>query len=326
LQAFWFIGVVMSIWLSVLLFVVGILFVVKGGDWFVDAASWIAKAARIPSFIIGATVVSFATTLPEMIVSVIASMENKTDMAVGNAIGSVTANTGLIMAIAFIFMHVIIDRKKYIKQSFLLIGTIAILLLGSLTGQLQIWASIILVGIFFLFMYFNVTDAKKDRLATADVEASVEVNGKIIFKNIVLFIVGAACIVLGSNLLIKGGSAIATFFGVPERVIAITMVAIGTSLPELVTTITAIIKKESNISIGNIIGANIIDVSLILPVCSAVSRSKFPISTQGIMYDIPVCLLITLLALIPLLIRKKGSKIQGIVMVLVYIAYLVFTL
>ena len=145
-------------------------------------------------------------------------------------------------------------------------------------------------------------------------------------KQIVFFVIGAAGIVLGSNLLIEGGSNIATALGVPERVIAVTMVAIGTSLPELVTTITAIRKKESHLSVGNIIGANIIDLALILPVCSLVSGSSFAVSATSLHIDFPVCFAFVLIAMVPMLVKEKAYKTQGIIMLVAYAAYLVLTM
>lgn len=312
----------MSIWISVLLFAVGIVLVVKGGDWFVDSASWIARAANIPPFIIGATIVSLATTLPEMIVSVMASLAGKNDMAVGNAIGSVTANLGLIMAIAFIFLSSSTPRSKYLKQCLILIATAAILWVGSLGGNVQPWATVALAALFILFTATVIIDTKQESAAAEKPDCS----RKEVVRNIAFFVIGAAAIVLGSNLLVDGGSAIATALGVPERVIAVTMVAIGTSLPELVTTITAIRKKEAHLSAGNIIGANIIDLALILPICSAVSGSSFAVSAAMLSMDFPACMLLVLIAMVPLMIRQKSSRVQGAVMLAAYAGYLVLTL
>lgn len=311
----------MSIWISILLFAIGIVLVIKGGDWFVDAASWIARAANIPPFIIGATIVSIATTLPEMIVSVMASLEGKNDMAVGNAVGSVTANTGMILAIAMIFMSVITPRKKFMKQCLFLVATAVVLWVGSLTGSVQVWAIAVLLILFVLFTATNIVDGKKE-----DVEAEKsEINKNTIAKNIMLFVVGAAAIVFGSDLLIDGGSNIATALGVPERVIAVTMVAIGTSLPELVTTLTAIKKKEANLSAGNIIGANVIDLALILPICAIVSGKSFEVSKLSLSVDFPVCIGIILIAVVPMLVKEKAYKAQGIVMLAAYVGYILFT-
>lgn len=311
----------MSLWIAVLVFLAGVVLVVKGGDLFVDAASWIARAAHIPPFIVGATIVSFATTLPELIVSVMASLEGKNDMAVGNAVGSVTANTGLILAIALIFMTVVAPRARYWRQCVLLIAAAGVLWLGSLQGTMAAWANVALFVVFVGFMALNVMDAKDEPGESETVE---ETSGSVP-KHIGLFLVGAAMIVLGSELLINGGSSLAEALGVPERVIAVTMVAIGTSLPELVTTLTAIRKKEANLSVGNIIGANIIDLSLILPICSLVSGGGFTVSQQCLQIDFPACMIITLVAIVPLLLKEKGYKVQGVAMLLLYGIYLFIT-
>ena len=309
----------MNTWIALILFAAGLILVVKGGDWFVDAASWIARAARIPPFIIGATIVSLATTLPEMIVSVMASLEGKTDMAVGNAIGSVTANTGLIMAIAFVFLTVTAPRKKYLKQCLILIATAGVLWAGSLGGTVQPWAIIVLAALFALFMGTNIVSAKQE----PSEEEKPDCSRREILRHVVLFLVGAAGIAIGSNLLINGGSSIATALGVPERVIAVTMVAIGTSLPELVTTLTAIAKKEASMSVGNIIGANVIDLTMILPVCSAVSGGRLTIGSQTTALDLPACLLLCCVAVLPPLFKGKFYRWQGVLMLALYAGYVV---
>ena len=309
----------MSIWVELLLFVIGLVLIVKGGDLFVDAASWIAEVSGIPKFIVGATIVSLATTLPEMIVSLIAAGQGKVDMAVGNAVGSVTANTALIFAIAVLFMTVELTRRQYLTKSVILIASSAVVLLASLTGQFQFWGTIVLFLLFFAFIFENV---KQARLEMHDAEKPA-FSGKELTKNLVMFVLGAAGIVVGSRLLVDSGSAIATYLGVPESIIAVTLVAVGTSLPELVTTITSIIKKQSSLSAGNIIGANIIDLCLILPLCDLVSAEKLPISHQSIVLDMPVCLLVVVTCVLPMLLRQKSSKVQGAVLLVLYIGYLI---
>ena len=309
----------MSIWVELLLFVIGLVLIVKGGDLFVDAASWIAEVSGIPKFIVGATIVSLATTLPEMIVSVMAAVEGKVDMAVGNAVGSVTANTALIFAIAVLFMTVELTRRQYLTKSVILIASSAVVLLASLTGQFQFWGTIVLFLLFFAFIFENVKQAK---LEIHDAEKP-EFSGKELAKNIAMFVFGAAGIVVGSRLLVDSGSAIAAYLGVPESIIAVTLVAVGTSLPELVTTITSIIKKQSSLSAGNIIGANIIDLCLILPLCDLVSAEKLPISHQSIVLDMPACLLVVVTCVLPMLLRQKSSKVQGAVLLVLYMGYLI---
>ena len=310
----------MELLIPCLLFALGILLIVKGGDTFVDAASWIAKAIHIPTFVIGATIVSLATTMPEMIVSIIAAAEGKTDMAVGNAVGSVTANTALIMATAMLAMSITCSRKQYWKQILLLIASASVLFVSCISGFLNQWGSMILAVIFLLFMIQNVVSAKHSSMEQPQRES---VDRRQLTKYIILFLAGAAAIVVGSRLMVSNGSIIAAWFGISERVIAVTLVAVGTSLPELVTTITAIIKKEAALSIGNIIGANIIDLALILPLCSLVSGEALPVSTQSIALDLPICLLVTLVATIPLLIVQKARKWQGVVLLGLYAGYLV---
>ena len=315
----------MEWFLAITSLVAGIILVAKGGDFFVDAASWMAKAAGIPTFIVGATIVSLATTLPEIIVSVMAAVEGKTEMAIGNAVGSVTANTAMIMAIAFVFMKITIVLKDYLVQCILLILTSGILILGCLNDVLSTWAAIVLITIFVIHMIVNVRLAKKHSAASKEKEQEVQKDKKTVIINIVKFVGGAAGIVVGSRFLVDGGSDLAALLGVPERIVAVTVVAIGTSIPELVTTITAIKKKEYGLSVGNIVGANIIDLSLILPLCSLVSGENLPVSAQGAHIDMPVCFGVTVLAIVPLLIRRKASRIQGIVLLAAYVTYLIFT-
>lgn len=303
-----------------LLFALGIVLVVKGGDAFVDAASYIAKAMNIPSFIIGATIVSLATTMPEMIVSVMAAIDGKVDMAIGNAVGSVIANTGLIMAVAMVAMSIPCSREKYLPQCLMLIASSAVLLLGCRGGRLSIGWSLVLGCIFLLFMAQNLHSAKSEMKGSA---SGQPLDKREMAANVLKFLVAAAAIVLGSRFMVDNGSRIAIMLEVPERIVALTLVAIGTSLPELVTTITAIVKKESALSVGNIIGANIIDLSLILPVSSLAAGQALPVSAQSIATDLPVCLFITVLAILPLIFRQRASKLQGAALLVAYAAYLI---
>ena len=310
----------MSIWVDLLLFAIGIVLIVKGGDFFVDSASYIAEISGIPKFIVGATIVSLATTMPEMIVSVMAAAQAEYSMAVGNAVGSVTANTGIILSVGIIFMTIAVSRKKYLTKGLLLIAAVTAVWLGCLSGKLSIIASIILLAIFAAFVVENVRSAKSD-MSEGGEERPKLVKKELAIK-LVLFVVGAVMLVIGSDLLVDHGSNIATFLHVPEGIIAVTMVAIGTSLPELVTTVTAIIKKQSSLSAGNIIGANIIDLTLILPISSLVSRGQLTIDSQGLTYDMPACLILTLIAMVPTLITEKFHKWQGALMLAAYAVYL----
>jgi len=313
----------MEVLSAALFFAVGVVLVVKGGDVFVDAASWIARAAGIPTFVIGATIVSFATTLPEVLVSCLAAFQGKIDMAIGNAVGSVTANTGMIMAIGFIFLNVVIERREYLLQSLMLIGCATVLWLGSLGGHLDIWACMALSAIYAWFAVTNVHQAKAHAVMSRDERP--EASRQDFVKHTLVFLLGTAMIAFGSHFLIKGGSSLAVIFGVPERIIAVTFVAIGTSLPELVTTLTAIRKHESALSVGNIIGANIIDLALILPFCTVISDQLLPISDAVLKMDLPICFGVVVLALVPLLVRQKATVMHGVTLLVIYAGYLFAT-
>jgi len=310
----------MPLALTILLFVVGLVLIVKGGDFFVDAAVWIAEATGIPQFIIGATIVSLATTLPEMIVSVIAAAQGKVDMAIGNAVGSVTANIGLIMAIALLFIPPVIQRAKFAPKAVLmLLAGAALLGLTFRYNSLSLFGAIVMFVIFAVFLFENIWSAKRENGSEKGQEPP---DKKKTLPNILKFVLGAAAIVVGADLLVENGSELARALGAPESLVALTFVAVGTSLPELVTTLTAIRKKQSSLSIGNIIGANIIDLTLILPICSFVYGGVLPVSFQTDFLDLPISLCLMFIAIFPTLLRKKFQRWQGVLMLAVYAVYL----
>lgn len=325
------------LWLAIILFLVGLGLIIKGGDLFVDSSSWMATASGIPKFIIGATIVSFATTLPELLVSTFATIGGSYSMATGNAIGSVTANTGLIMAISLFFMPSKTERKELIFKTLFLISALLLMFIFAVTsngsikgdGTLNVFCSVLLFAIFTANMVENVFVSKKSQTLEPKLAESEEKKEKVpypkkeVIKNILFFVLGAIGIIIGAELLVETATVIATKLSIPESVIGLTIVAVGTSLPELVTTITAIIKKEHSLSVGNIIGANIIDLTLILSICSFISGGKLILYEQNILLDIPVCLLEGAIALVPTLITKKFTRLQGIILLAVYITYIV---
>ena len=307
----------------VLLFAAGLVCIIKGGDLFVDAAGWIAEASGIPKFIIGATIVSFATTLPEMLVSVFAALEGSADIAVGNAVGSVTANTGLIMCLSLVCMTCLMERRQFGVKACLLLAAILSLFGFTRDGRLSVAEGLLVLVIFAGFLAESLISARREQGTERKAEGErPAVSGKTVAGNIVKFVLGAAGIVLGAQLLIDNGSAIASLLGVPDAIIAATMIAIGTSLPELVTTLTAIRKKESSLSVGNIIGANIMDLTLILPLCSLILGKPLPVQSQGMLLDIPACLIICAAVLVPALWKGKFQRWMGFLAGGLYIVYL----
>lgn len=316
----------MELAITVFLFIVGVVFVVKGGDYFVDAASWIAEVSGIPKLIIGATIVSVATTLPEMLVSVMAAMQGKVDMSIGNAIGSVTANIGLIMAIALIFMPGVIKRRDYLFKAVLMLSAAGIIVACGFMGEVNILFSFVLLAIFIVFLWENIS-AARHTLSTRPAEPK---NGALtdkntVIMNIIKFFVGAVGIVWGADLLVDNGSELARLIGISERIIGVTLVAVGTSLPELITTVTAIAKKQSALSVGNILGANIMDLTLIMPLSALISGQSLPVSATSARIDLPACLLVGLIAVVPAMARSKFSRWQGFLLMAIYTVYVICT-
>lgn len=305
--------------LVILLFVVGLVLIIKGGDWFVDSAVFIANLTGIPKFIIGATIVSVATTLPELTVSVTGVIDGELDLAVGNAVGSVTANIGLIMGISLVCIPAVIKRSQFWLKGTLMSAAALLLWILCKDGTLHMLPSFALFALLAVYVWDNIRDAKND-IGSDEREI---VDKKDLPKQLVMFIIGIAAIVCGSKLLIEYGSELALLLGVPSAIIGVTMVAIGTSLPELITTLTAIRKRESSMSIGNIIGANIIDLALILPICSVVSDGKLTIAEQSYALDMPMCFAMTLIAVLPPLIKGKLYRWQGILILALYAVYVV---
>ena len=327
----------MELFLTILLFAIGIFLVVKGGDYFVDASSWIAEVSGIPKLIIGATVVSIATTLPEMLVSIMAARDSLfevnqeiaqgyVDISIGNAIGSVTANIGLIMAISLICMPGIIKRKDYMLKSIIMLLASFIIVVSGFVGKVTLPLSVLLLCLFVFFFTENTISAKKAvSLSKSEEKDESMTEKKTVIINIVKFVCGAAGIVVGARLLVNNGSDLARLIGIKERIIGVTLIAVGTSLPELITTVTAISKKQSELSVGNIIGANIMDLTLIMPLSSVISGRPLNITKTSAMIDLPACLLVGIISVVPALILKKFTRLQGIILLLIYVAYIAVT-
>ena len=306
-------------WALIILFICGLILIIKGGDFFVDAAVWMAEVSGIPHFVIGATVVSLATTLPELIVSCLGASRGSNAIAIGNAVGSVAANTGLIMAISIICIPAAVKRSQYAAKSLLLLSAAVILYISSLGDSFSLIGSIVLLVIFAVSVYESIKSGKTESVQNE----KRKFEKKEIPLNIVKFIIGAAGIVIGADFLVDSATEIAAASGVSEAVISATIVAVGTSLPELVTTISAVIKKQSSLSVGNIIGANLIDLAIILPICSLVSGEGLTACPQNLFLDIPVCIGLLMTAVIPMLLRGKFTRAQGILLIALYIAYTV---
>lgn len=311
----------------ILLFILGLVLLIKGGDWFVDGATVIARKFHLPDILIGATVVSIGTTLPEVMVSATSAVGGHGEIAYGNAIGAIICNTALISAITIAFKPGNVDRDSMkLPVIFFFIAAVLYSLVAYLLGYFYWWVGAILLVIFVVYMFLSVRKALKTPQIRED-DPVEGVSNKQFIKSIIMLVVGAALIAVGADLLVDNGIIIAEALGVPESVIALTFIAIGTSLPELVTAITSLVKGHGSLSLGNIIGANIFNLVLVSGLSTVLSPFPVPNNNQvwginsSLVIDIPVMLLVMTLLTIPALIRGKLSRWQGIALLVVYAGF-----
>ena len=310
--------------IPVLLFLVGLLCLIKGGDWFVDGATGIARRFHVPELLIGATVVSIGTTLPEVMVSTTSALSGHGEIAYGNAIGSVICNAALIAAITVAVRPGKVDPKS-LRVPVLFFFAAAALYTGVAysTGYFSRPIGFVLLALFVAYIVCNVL-AMKNAPAPEEEEDGGESS---LGKDIGLLVVGAALIAVGANLLVDNGTLIAQALGVPESVIALTFVALGTSLPELVTAITSLAKGHGALSLGNVIGANVFNLVLVSGV--SVSLAPFSIPQESTLFginaslvmDLPVMWAVMLLLTVPALLKGKLSRWQGILLLCIYAAF-----
>ena len=315
-------------WLPILLFVVGLVCLIKGGDWFVDGATGVARRFHVPEFIIGATVVSIGTTLPEVMVSATSAVQGIGDMAYGNAIGSVICNTALISALTVAIRPTKVERKSFITPVIcFFIAAAFYMFISYVFKDFARITGIILLLMFIAYMAIVLIRGFKNPEPAQEKEAE-ELDP--LWKTLVILILGAALIAVGARLLVNNGTKIAQWLGVPDSVIALTFVALGTSLPELVTAITSLVKGHSNLSLGNIVGANFFNLALVSGVSIALAPFKLPAAKMiggmnaSLVVDLPLMLLVMIILTIPTLLRQKLSRAQGILLLLLYAAYVVF--
>ena len=310
---------------SVLLFAFGLVLLIKGGDWFVDAASSIAHRLHMPELLIGATVVSIGTTLPEVMVSAQGALVGSGSIAFGNAIGSVICNTSLIAAITLVVRPAGVERKTLLLPSIAFFVAAAFYCFNAYVyGAFSRLSGLILLGMFVVYMVLTIMQMKSPAFAPKETEEQV-VPETTMGHDILMLVVGAGVIVVGAHLLVDNAQVIARALGVPESVIALTLIALGTSLPELVTAITSLIKGCGALSLGNIIGANLFN--LVLVSGTAITISPFNLasaSATSLTIDIPLMLGVMLLMTVPALTREKMSRWQGVVLLACYAAYCAF--
>lgn len=319
--------------LAIVLFLVGFVLLIKGGDWFVDGAVGIAHRYHIPEILIGATIVSIGTTIPEVMVSSMAAAVGQSQTAYGNAIGSVICNTALIAAITIAAKPSLdVDTRTFrTPVIFFFLAAALYSVIAYTSGYFSRTIGIILLAIFIAYMTITVRQAFTGRLVTDQVEEDEgEKKEQPLWKDILFLIVGAAVIAVGAKLLVDNGKIIAAGLGVPESVIALTFIALGTSLPELVTAITSLVKGHSSLSLGNIVGANLFNLVLVSGTAMTIKPFNVPADkliagrNASLVVDIPLMLFVMAFMTVPALCTKKLRRYQGIILLIVYAAYVAF--
>lgn len=310
--------------IPVLLFIVGLLFLIKGGDWFVDGASALARRFHLPELLIGATVVSIGTTLPEVMVSTMSALSGHGEIAYGNAIGSVICNAALIAAITIAVRPGKVDPKTLKMPVLFFFAAAAIYCVAAYGfGKFTRPMGFIMLAMFVAYMAANIHQMKN---APAE-EHEEEEETMPLPRMLMLLVLGAVLIAMGANLLVDNGTMIAQALGVPESVIALTFVALGTSLPELVTAITSLIKGHSDLSLGNVVGANVFNLVLVSGVSVALAPFTVPQSAtifgmnSSLVLEIPVMIAVMVLLTAPALVKGKLSRVQGVALLVIYAVF-----
>ena len=308
-----------SIIIQVVLLLVGFVFLIKGSDFFVDGASSIASILKVPTIIVGLTIVAFGTSAPEAAVSITSSLTGSNAMAVSNVIGSNLFNMLVVIGVAALLSNLLMEKNVLEKDLPFLVGiTILFAAFIFIGGDISNIEGIILLLILIGYLIYVVHNARKSS------ESGVVEKPKLTLpKSIIFMIIGLAGIILGGDLVVDSASAIAIALGMSETLVGLTIVAIGTSLPELVTSITALKKGENQLVIGNVIGSNIFNILFVLGASSAISA--IPISS-GMLIDVVFMLAVTILCFIFGKTQDKYDKKEGAILLVLFIAYMAFAI
>lgn len=295
---------------------IGFLMLIKGADYFVEGTSSIAKRFHIPEMIIGLTIVAMGTSLPELSVSFISALNGQSDMSIANAIGSNIFNVLMILGVSA-FIKTLPIKQSSIKDIFILISATTLLLILSYFGLSLVWFDgLIMLCLFAYFIRKMIKESKDNN----DNENSTPLS---IIRTIVYIVCGAIGIIYGGNLVVSGASTIAQAFGMSDNLIGLTVVALGTSLPEFVTSVMATKKGKLDIAIGNVIGSNIFNILFVLGLSSLFNVLTVSVVT---LIDIFFSLFITSVLLYVVCKFKKINKLNGIIFIILYISYMIFTI
>lgn len=310
--------------LSILLIIIGFVLLIVGADLLVDGASGIAKKFHIPEIIIGLTIVSIGTSMPELFVSITSALEGHSDMAIGNVIGSNLSNLLLILGLSTMIKPVVFQKETRLYEiPMCLASTLILMLFCNTNAKISIGESAVLLVLFCMFILYTIFMTKKESQKNI-VEIDVKEEKKnSTLKDIVFIILGIVGLKIGGDLAVDNAVVVANYFNLSEKLISLTILAIGTSLPELVTSVTAAVKGNSDIAIGNIIGSNIFNILLIIGVSSMIHPITYNLSYN---FDISILVISTIiLAIFPFIPPKdKMSRANGVIYFLMYLMYLGF--
>ena len=306
---------------TVFLFVLGLVIICFGGDKFVDNAVIVAKKLGMSEIMVGATIVSIGTTLPEVLVSTTAAFDGSAAICAGNAYGSIICNTALIAGISqFCRPSKGVDQKSFNwNVSLFFLFSAALFAIQYFTESVPRWFGFVMLLGFVAYTLGYI------RLASSKPSESTEKQeeDRPVSLALILMIVFAAALFVGARLLVDNGIILAEAIGVPERVIAVTFIALGTSLPELVTTITSLIKGYANLGLGNILGANLLNLLLVIGIPASISG--FAVERQTTFIDVPMSAAVMLLLTVPFFIKKRGYRLQGLALLLAYAGYCIYS-
>ncbi|WP_226037578.1 calcium/sodium antiporter [Aquibacillus saliphilus] len=313
--------------MTYILLIVGFLLLIKGADFFVEGASNIARSLQVSPLLIGLTIVAFGTSSPEATVSIVSALEDNAGVAIGNVIGSNIFNITLVVGITAMLNPLKVESETIRKEiPFTLLASTALLILisdvslQSLSNNAITRSDGLIFLLFFaIFLYyiFEVARKSRDKVKTEDAEPVTTSSG----KNILLTISGLAAIIFGGDIVVRNATEIAFSFGMSETLVGLTIVAIGTSLPELITSITAAVKKQSEIALGNIVGSNIFNILFVLGSASVIS----PLAVDSNLFiDVLLMIILTGILLIFSRTNFKIGKFEGIILASAYILYMVY--
>lgn len=302
----------------VVFLLLGIVFLLVGGDLLVKSSAALASKLNVSPFLIGITVVSFGTSAPELLVSLNAALQGSTGIAIGNVIGSNIANIALVLGLTILIRPINVESKRYLFSWMIMLVSSVMFYGFSMDGIIDPIDGLFFISGLILFISLSI----RYRHSSIDEEEIEEgMNSKMIP---LYFILGAAGLYFGSEFLVANSVIIAKYFGLSEFVIGITIVALGTSLPELVTSVIAILKGQSSISIGNLIGSNIFNVFAVLGITSLVR--PLGADTNLLISDLPIMLGVTLLLGLFLFISRKLRRIEGVLLISIYLIYVAFSI